>query len=243
MRLARIFAIAFITGFSGAMMPGPMLTLVLGQVPMYGMAAVWAIVGGHAALEIIIVLLLVAGLRPILERPALRGTVSMIGGAFLAYMGVTMMLDAGSVSLTSAAAQERTPWLWLVLQGASVCIVNPYFTGWWATIGSGQLAHAAPCNAREYVAFYVGHELSDLTWFALVGLIVLTGANWLSPTVYSWLILLSGAVLIVLSLWFIWTGIRFVRPGTGHEAASLPTAELIGEACAGAGADAPDTKE
>ena len=50
MRIARIFGIAFITGFTGAMMPGPMLTLVLGQVPIYGMAAVWAIVGGHAVI-------------------------------------------------------------------------------------------------------------------------------------------------------------------------------------------------
>lgn len=243
MRMARIFAIAFITGFSGAMMPGPMLTLVLGQVPMYGMAAVWAIVAGHAALEIIIVLLLMAGLRPILQRPALRGAVSMVGGAFLAYMGVTMMLDAGSVSLVYGAAGERVPWIWLVLQGASVSIVNPYFTGWWATIGSGQLAHAAPCNKREYAAFYVGHELSDLVWFAFVGLIVLTGATWLSPTVYTWLILVSGAALVVLSLWFIWTGIRFTWLGAGDEAANLPTAEMIGEACAGAGAAAPETEE
>lgn len=243
MRMARIFAIAFITGFSGAMMPGPMLMLVLGQVPIYGMAAVWAIVAGHAVLEIIIVLLLVAGLRPILQRPALRGALGMVGGAVMAWSGVLMMLQADSVALVSGAPPQRVPWVLLLAQGAWVSITNPYFTGWWVTIGSGQLAHAAPCNRREYGAFYLGHELSDLVWFALVGLVVLTGATWLSPTVYTWLILVSGAALVVLSLWFIWTGIRFTWLGHGDEAANLPTAEMIGEACASAGAAAPGTEE
>lgn len=243
MRMARIFAIAFITGFSGAMMPGPMLMLVLGQAPIYGMAAVWAIVAGHAVLEIIIVLLLVAGLRPILQRPALRGALGLVGGAVMAWSGVLMMLQADSVALVSGAPPQRVPWVLLLAQGAWVSITNPYFTGWWATIGSGQLAHAAPCNRREYGAFYLGHELSDLVWFALVGLVVLTGATWLSPTVYTWLILVSGAVLVALSLWFIWTGIRFIWLGAGDDAANLPTAEIMGEVCAGAGAGAPGTEE
>jgi len=243
MTTTRIFGIAFITGFSGAMMPGPMLTLVLGQVPIYGMAAVWAIVGGHAVLEIIVVLLLMAGLRPVLQRPALRGGIGMVGGAFLAWMGVTMVLDAGSVSLATEGAAESIPWGLLALQGAFVCIQNPYFTGWWATIGSGQLAHAAPCSIGEYAAFYLGHELSDFVWYALVGLIIVTGANWLSPTVYTWLILVSGAALVALSLWFIWTGVRFIWLGAGDEAADLPTAGMVTEACAGAGVAATDTEE
>ncbi len=243
MKIGRIFGIAFVTGFSGAMMPGPMLTLVLGQVPRYGMAAVWAIVGGHAVLEVIVVLLLIAGLRPVLQRPALRGGIGMVGGAFLAYMGVTMMVDAGTVSLASGGAAEALPWGLLMLQGAFVCIQNPYFIGWWATIGSGQLAHAAPCSIGEYVTFYLGHELSDFVWYALVGLIIVTGANWLSPAVYTWLVLVSGAALVVLSLWFIRTGVRFIWSGTGDEAAGLPTAEMLTEACAGAGAGETDTEE
>jgi len=243
MRMGRIFAIAFITGFSGAMMPGPMLVLTIGQAGAQGMAAVWAIVGGHAALEIITVLLLMAGMRRVLQRPALRGAIGIIGGAFLAYMGVDMMLHAGGVSLIFGPAVKSIPWAQLILAGAFVSAINPYFVGWWATIGSGQLAHAAPCSKREYAAFYVGHELSDVVWFALVGLIVVTGQTWLSPTVYSWLILVSGAALVVLSLWFIWTGIRFIWLGAGDEAANLPTADMIGEACAGAGAAAPETEE
>jgi len=237
MRTNRIFGIAFITGFSGAMMPGPMLVLVIGQVGAHqSMMPVLAIVVGHALLEIVTVILLMAGLRRVIQRPAIRGAIGLIGGAFLAYMGATMMLDAQSVTVDFGAVDAGMPWLQLVLAGAFVCAVNPYFVGWWATIGTGQLAHAAPCNAWEYMAFYLGHELSDLVWYAIVGLIIVTGATWLSASVYMWLILVCGAALVLLSLWFIWTGVRFIWLGAGDAAENLPTAEMLGEACAGAGA-------
>lgn len=235
MRIARIFGIAFITGFSGAMMPGPMLVLVIGQVGAYqSMDPVWAIVGGHALLEIITVVLLMVGLRQVIQRPNVRGAIGLIGGAFLAYMGVDMMVHASDVTLNLGATDAGMPWLELVLAGAFVCAINPYFVGWWATIGTGQLAHTAPCNLKEYISFYLGHELSDLVWFAIVGLIIVTGATWLSPTVYMWLITVCGAALILLSLWFIWTGVRFIWLGAGDEAENLPTREMLEEACAGA---------
>jgi threonine/homoserine/homoserine lactone efflux protein len=238
MRTARIFGIAFITGFSGAMMPGPMLVLTIGQVGAYqSMDPVWYIVGGHALLEIITVVLLMAGMREAIQRPNVRGAIGLIGGAFLAYMGIDMMLSANDVTLNLGAADAGMPWLELVVAGAAVCIVNPYFVGWWATIGTGQLAHTAPCNAAEYVSFYLGHELSDLVWYAIVGLIIVTGATWLSPTVYTWLIAVCGAALILLSLWFIWTGVRFIWLGAGDEAENLPTREMLEEACAGAAAE------
>lgn len=243
MRIARIFGIAFITGFSGAMMPGPMLVLTIGQAGVQGMAAVWAIVAGHAALEIVTVILLVAGLRHVVQRPVLRGTIGVVGGAFLAYMGVDMIRHAGAVSLDFGVAGESISWLRLALAGAFVCAINPYFVGWWATIGTGQLAHAAPCTAREYVAFYLGHELSDLVWYSLVGLVVVTGASWLSPTVYMWMILVCGAALVVLSLWFIITGVRFIRRSAENEDAYLPTADMLKNACAGAGAGESDAEE
>lgn len=221
MRAARIFSIAFVTGFSGAMMPGPMLALVIGQTGAQGMRAVWAIVGGHAALEIVTVVLLVAGLRHVLQRPRVRGLIGLIGGAALGLMGADMIRSAGQVALHTDVAADQFPWLKLFVAGAAVCIANPYFVGWWATVGTGQLAHSAPKSAGEYVAFYVGHELSDFVWYAVVGWVIVTGAGWLSQTVYTWLILLCGVAVAVLGLWFIWTGVAFTWLGAGAEETPL----------------------
>ncbi|MCD6360403.1 MAG: LysE family transporter [Armatimonadetes bacterium] len=217
MRIARIFGIAFITGFSGAMMPGPMLALVIGQTGAQGMGAVWAIVGGHAALEVVTVALLVIGVRRVLQLPRVRGIIGLVGGAALVYMGADMVRSAGGVALQMGADAEGIPWLKLALAGAAVCIANPYFVGWWATVGTGQLAHTAPRTVAEYLSFFVGHEMADVTWYAAVGLIVVTGAGWLSPAIYTGLIVVCGMAVLLLGLWFIWTGIRFTWLGAGNE--------------------------
>ncbi len=243
MKAVRIFGIAFVTGFSGAMMPGPMLVLTVGQAGAQGMSAVWWILAGHAALEIITVLLLVAGLRQVLERPALRGAIGLIGGGFLAWMGVDMIRSASSVALNLDQAAAAFSWTELMLAGALVCVMNPYFAGWWATIGSGQLAHTAPCTAGEYIAFYVGHELSDFVWYGLVGIIAVTGAGWLSPTIYRWLIIVCGSLLIALSLWFVITGVRFLLGRQAAETPVLPDEQVLQEVCAPRRADDPDIEE
>lgn len=216
MRSLRIFSLAFVTGFSGAVMPGPMLALVIGQTGAQGMGAVWAIVGGHAALEVITVILLALGVRQVLQRPRVRGIIGLVGGAALVYMGVDMVRSAGKVALQMSADTVGIPWLKLALAGAAVCAANPYFVGWWATIGTGQLVHTAPRSLSEYLSFFVGHELADFVWYAAVGLVVVTGSRWLSPTVYTGLIITCGAVVLALGLWFIITGVRFAgqRPET-----------------------------
>jgi threonine/homoserine/homoserine lactone efflux protein len=104
------------------------------------MGPVWAIVGGHALLEIITVILLMVGLRQVIQRPAVRGGIGLIGGAFLAYMGIDMMLAPAAVTL-EFGARRRDAVAAACACGAFVCAVNPYFVGWWATIGTGQLAH------------------------------------------------------------------------------------------------------
>ena len=232
MRISRIFAIAFVTGFSGAMMPGPMLALVIGQTGVQGMSAVWAIVGGHAALEVVTVMLLVAGLRQVLARPRVRGAIGLVGGAALGYMGADMVRSAGHVALQMGAHAEGIPWLKLALAGAAVCVANPYFVGWWATVGTGQLAHTAPRTVAEYLSFFFGHELSDFIWYAIVGWVVVTGSAWLSPPVYTWLIISCGVSILALGLWFIWTGVRFTWLGAGE--AELREPEFPGAAASAA---------
>ena len=207
MRVARIFGMAFLTGFSGAMMPGPLLALTIGQVTASGfMAAVWLMVG-HALLELILLLLLIAGLRAVLALPKVRGGIGLIGGAALLYMGLDMLRNAMTLHL-GATTGEGMSWLRLVLAGAAVSLANPYFTGWWATIGMGQLAQTAPQNPREYLSFYVGHELSDFTWYAFVAVLVIAAKQALEGIWYNWLVALCGGAVVLLALWFLYNGVK-----------------------------------
>lgn len=207
MRLAKIVAMALLTGFSGAMMPGPLLALTIGQVTATGfMAAIWLITG-HALLELLLLVLLITGLRAILILPKVRGGIALIGGVALLYMGIDMLRNAMDVEM-SMTTGEGLSWWRLLIAGAAVSIANPYFTGWWATIGVGQLAQTAPQNPREYLAFYVGHELSDFAWYSFVALLVVVAMGALQGLWYNTLVALCGAAVTLLALWFLYNGVK-----------------------------------
>jgi len=217
MKPLRLAVTAFLTGFSGAMMPGPMLALTIAQVSAQGFAAVLFICAGHALLELVIVVLLIVGLRAVLQRPGIRGAIGILGGAALLWMGADMVRAAAEVALATASAKAvAMPWPQLMLAGAAVCVANPYFTGWWATIGAGQMAQFAPRTAGEYLALYWGHELSDLAWYGLVGALLVTGKGLLSPNVHHGLILVCGALIAALGGTFVWAGIQCAKGAAGN---------------------------
>jgi threonine/homoserine/homoserine lactone efflux protein len=209
MRSGRIFGLAFFTGFTGAIMPGPLLALTIGQVAAVGLSAVFWLILGHALLELVTVGLLVAGLRHVVARPRVRGAIGLVGGAALLYMGVDMVRSAPHLQLTLQQG-AATPWLSLVLAGAAVCAANPYFTGWWATVGVGQMAHVAPRTTGEYLAFYLGHELSDFVWYYAVGLLIVLGRHVLQGPWYNWLVGVCGGLIAVLAVTFLVTGYKLV---------------------------------
>ncbi len=122
MRFLRIAAVAFITGLSGAMMPGPLLVLVIGQTSAEGFIAVPGLLLGHALLELVTVLLIIVGLQVALQRRAVRGAIGLMGGAALAWMGTEMIREASVVALDVSSSPAC---LWLVeaghCRGGGVC--------------------------------------------------------------------------------------------------------------------------
>ncbi len=209
MRFLQIFGIAFITGFSGAMMPGPMLALVIGQTAVRGFMAVLAIVLGHALLELATILLLMTGLRAVLLKRRVRGVIGLIGGAVLIWMGADMVRQATTLTLDVQATGIALGWGRLIIAGAAVCVINPYFVGWWATVGAGGLAHVAPRSFGEYVTFYIGHELSDLTWYSAVGFVIVSSQLILQDVVYQALVFACGIIILALAAWFVFVGMKF----------------------------------
>lgn len=207
----RLFGLAFITGFSGAIMPGPLLVAVIGQTNLQGFKGMFWLVTGHAILEIVTVCLLAFGLARVIARPRVRGFIGVIGGAGLVWMGYDMFCSLWGLSLNlDQSAQQAMSIPVLILWGAFICAANPYFTGWWATIGVGQMATMAPKNFKEYLAFYFGHELSDYTWYTIVAAIILGMRNWLTDDMYRGLIGFCAIAILIIGIWFIGTGFKFI---------------------------------
>ncbi len=202
---AGLFAQAFITGFSGAIMPGPVLVATLALVVTCGFWAGPAIVLGHAVIEFALVLALVAGLHRLLSRPdaPLARAIGAIGGVMLLLMAADMLRGLPALSLHTVRAEggRHHP----VLAGIVLSAANPYFWVWWATIGLGLLTQALSQRGTVgLAAFYSGHILSDLVWYSLVAALLAGGGRLLSDGVYRALI--GGCAACLLAF-----GLRFVR--------------------------------
>jgi len=217
MELWTIFWTALVVGFSGAMMPGPLLTVTIGESMRRGFVAGPLIVLGHAILEILLVVLLVLGLAQFLASERVNTVIALVGGAFLVYMGWSMTRDAwrGRVSLDlgspegSASAVPDTarvstprPGMHPVAAGILVSLSNPYFTFWWASVGLAFISTSVAFGTAGLAAFTTGHLLSDLIWYSLVSGAVAGGRRFMNQQVYRGIIAVCGVFLVGLGAYF-----------------------------------------
>lgn len=213
-RLAGLFGMAFLTGLSGALMPGPVLALVIGAAARYGTLAGIVAILGHAAVELPVVLMLMFGIGAFVQRPKVLAIIGFVGGLALILMGLDMLRSAAAVASASTAGTPAPLGLiGVALGGAAASLANPYFAIWWATVGAGQIATVGSRSPAAWTTFYTGHVSSDFLWYALVAWAVGRGRRLLGVAGYHALITLCGVALIALGCYFICAGARRMRSG------------------------------
>ena len=90
MTLQAIFITSFIVAFSGAMMPGPLMTVTISETPRRGFVTGPLLIAGHGLLELALVLALILGLGPFLRQDNVFIITAMAGSAVLLGMALGM---------------------------------------------------------------------------------------------------------------------------------------------------------
>ena len=206
-----IFTTAFVIGFSGALMPGPLLARTIAETVRYGFWAGPLITFGHGILELVLVLALALGFSHFVEGDLVPSVIGLVGGLVLIGMGLAMARQGWQktpipVVKSATVAQNRG----LVLSGVLVSLSNPYWFIWWATIGAAYLVWSLKLGVAGVASFFTGHILADVAWYALVAFVITTGRKVISDTAYSWLLLACGFALAGLGGYFVASGVRFL---------------------------------
>ena len=193
------------------MMPGPLLAYTISASAKHGFLAGPLLILGHAILELVLIFALVMGLNQFLEGDTFTSIVAFIGGAVLTFMGFAMLRQGWrrvQIPLETSAGfvQSRK----IVVSGIVVSMSNPYWFIWWATIGMTYLLWSLELGAAGVTSFFTGHILADLSWYALVSFVIATGRKALNKTVYSWVLIVCGLILIGLGIYFLVSGITFL---------------------------------
>lgn len=203
-QLLFLFGGAFVVGFSGAMMPGPVLTATISEVMKRGFKAGPLIVLGHAVLELCVLALVVTGLGDFITRNTTLGVLGIGGGGLLVLMGMQMALNSkrAAAEALGAKADPKTAIRGPILAGVLTSVSNPYWTLWWATIGLNYAGLALKSGMAGLASFYSGHILSDLTWYSLVAAAVASGRRICPEWLYRLMLVLCALALVALGAYF-----------------------------------------
>lgn len=198
---------AFLIGFSGAMAPGPLLTVTITETVRRGRRAAIMLMVGHALLELVFIAAFMLGLQFVLANRAVATVISLGGGGFLIWTGAGLLRDVlvRHVSLDLHAAGER-PRYGPVMDGIATSLSNPYFTIWWATIGATLVLEALAVGPAGMLAFYIGHEGADFAWYGAVIAAVSSGRRFITPKVYRGLLGTLAALVLALGLYYVGSG-------------------------------------
>lgn len=211
MELALIFFNSFIIGFSGAMMPGPLLAVGIAETPRHGWQTGPVISIGHAIAEIIVVVLLALGVAALADSPVAARLIGVVGGLALILMGGGMIYDALEKRI-SYDPQEDTGGARRKLAGKGITatISNPYWFIWWATVGLALLVKSQHLGISGPVVFYFGHILSDFVWYTIVSILIWKGRRLIMGSGLRVLILCCAVFLLYLGGSFVYDGLTGV---------------------------------
>jgi len=207
MELAALFLNSFLIGFSGAMMPGPLLAVDIAETHRHGWRTGPVISIGHAIAEIGVVVVLAFGVAAVASHPMVARTIGVVGGLALLLMGGSMAWDTlkKRISYDVTVSGKQTGYK-LAGKGITASLSNPYWFIWWVTIGLALLVRAQEFGIIGPVVFYFGHILSDFVWYTVVSVLLWNGRRLFMGTGLKVLILCCAAFLLYL-------GGKFIRDG------------------------------
>lgn len=203
--LVPIFFSSFVIALSGALMPGPLLTITVSESTRRGAAAGPLMILGHGILELVLILILLSGLAPFLQRDEVFVAIALAGGVILLWMALSMFRSLPGLGLDIAAAAGRRQNL--ILAGILFSLANPYWLIWWASVGLGYIIFSAQHGVPGIIAFFTGHILADLAWYTLISFGVARGRRYCSDRAYRGLIGGCAVFLLLFSGYFLASGI------------------------------------
>jgi threonine/homoserine/homoserine lactone efflux protein len=199
------FLQSLLIGYSGALMPGSLLTYTIDKSIKKGATSGLLISIGHSIMELFLVLLMLFGLAKYLSTDLAKTIIGIIGGLILISLGISMIRDiiANKVNIDlEGKADNRTGNM--IVGGAVISASNPYFIFWWATVGLGLIMSGySSFGVLGVIVVYIGHILSDITWYCFISILISKTRVLFNLKIYKVLIVFLGLCLIGFGLRFL----------------------------------------
>lgn len=204
--LLTIFVSSFIIAFSGAMMPGPLLTITISESPRRGFITGPLLIAGHAVLELALITALLLGLAPFFQTPFVFVVTAITGSLILLWMAFNMLRSLPSLNISWE--EDKTTKNHPIISGILMSVANPYWIIWWATIGLGYILYSWQFGLWGIIFFFAGHILADLSWYSFISAAVARGKHFLNERLYRGLMAGCAVFLILFACYFAYAGLE-----------------------------------
>ena len=203
--IIQMLLLGFLIGLTGALAPGPTLIATIDASIKGGWTMGPRLTLGHIAVEILMVILILAGLSVVIG--GYSWLIAGIGGMALMVFGMLTILEsrhAQTILAKGTSINERTTARPFVA-GVVTSISNPYFWLWWFTVGSALMISAYAGGLGTALAFILGHWTADLGWFTLVSVSIHQGRFFLREREYRWTLAACGIFLVIFGGYYLTT--------------------------------------
>jgi threonine/homoserine/homoserine lactone efflux protein len=204
--ISEYLAYGIAVGLAAGVSPGPLLTLVITETLRGNRTNGILIALAPLLTDLPIVLASILLLEALPEQSFILGSLSIAGGAFLLYLGID------NIKYRPSAVNSKTRYQSSLKNGIITNFLSPHPYIFWLTIGAPTFIKSSQSSIVYGIIFIAAF------YFLLIGskmvIAVLIGYlnKSLSGNVYTLLIKLLGALLIVLAFLMIHDGLTFISP-------------------------------
>ena len=202
-----IFLLSFIFALTGALFPGPLLTFTIYKSlkQKRGYLAGIYIILGHATIELILIIVLLAGASLFFQNILFLTAIGIIGGILLVVYGFLVIKDVFKTNVTIEFENSQHKGFKgnSYLGGIVLSLSNPHWELWWAIFGLGFLLYNNLnfANPIGLLLFFLGHELGDAVWYLPISTIAYFGGKSLNPKIFKNILLACGAFMIIFGIY------------------------------------------
>lgn len=199
-----LFAItSFGVGLSGAIVPGPMLTVTISDSIKNGFKAGPLIILGHFITEIAMMIIIMAGLGWIIGSQAAIFYIGIFGGVALILMGYDIFRQDKTLSYLKDKDNQVHKY-GSIMGGIITSLSNPFFYIWWATIGCAFMFKGMElAGLVGLMGFVIGHWSADLSWFSIISFFSSRGTKLMHEKTYKSAMTICAVFLVSLGIYFI----------------------------------------
>jgi threonine/homoserine/homoserine lactone efflux protein len=166
----------------------------------------WLVGLGAMSADTLYAILVVSGLTPLADRPALRVPLFLAGGVMLALVGWGSLRHAlAGLPKTEAAAPRRGR---SFVTGFLMAAFNPMGIVYWLSVGAALVAEAVDRVGTAGSPVLVGGVfLGIFCWVTFISVIAQVSRRFVTGNGMRWVTGVSGVIILGFAFWFFWQGI------------------------------------